>query len=170
MQGRLTMDSEPGQGTRACLVLPLAAGVAAAQAPEPDTEQLEAADPRGVVLSVEDNPINQILLEQMLEIWPHVTLLQAEDGTSGLAMARAGHPDVILLDMHLPDMGGLEFLAQLRSDPATQALPVVVLSASAMPQDVAQVMEQGVVDYLTKPLDRLPFLRRVLSLLSPQAQ
>jgi PAS domain S-box-containing protein len=170
MQGRLTMDSEPGQGTRACLVLPLAAGVAAAQTPEPDTEQLEAADPRGVVLSVEDNPINQILLEQMLEIWPHVTLLQAEDGTSGLAMARAGHPDVILLDMHLPDMGGLEFLAQLRSDPATQALPVVVLSASAMPQDVAQVMEQGVVDYLTKPLDRLPFLRRVLSLLSPQAQ
>jgi CheY-like chemotaxis protein len=109
------------------------------------------------------------LLEQLLEIWPRVTLLQAEDGTSGLAMARAGHPDVILLDMHLPDMGGLEFLAQLRSDPAIQALPVVVLSASAMPQDVVHVMEQGVVDYLTKPLDRLPFLRRVLSLLSPRA-
>ena len=169
MKGRLKIDSEPGRGTRACLVLPLAAGVAAAPAPEPDTEQLEAADPYGVVLSVEDNPINQILLEQMLEIWPRVTLLQAEDGTSGLAMARAGHPDVILLDLNLPDMGGLEFLAQLRSDPATQAFPVVVLSANAMPQDVAQVMEQGVVDYLTKPLDRLPLLRRVLSLLPPKA-
>lgn len=172
MQGRLTMDSEAGRGTRACLTLPRAAGVVAgpAPAPEPDTEQrLEAADPCGVVLSVEDNPINQILLEQMLEIWPRITLLQAEDGTSGLALARAGNPDVILLDMHLPDMGGMEFLTQLRSDPATEALRVVVLSASAMPQDVAQVMAQGVVDYVTKPLDRLAFLRRVLSLLQPQA-
>ncbi|OYY63828.1 MAG: hypothetical protein B7Y51_05475 [Burkholderiales bacterium 28-67-8] len=170
MQGRLTMDSEPGQGTRACMVLPLAAGVVAAPAPAPvhaAQQRLEAADPCGVVLSVEDNPINQILLEQMFEMWPRVTLLQAEDGASGLAMAQAGQPDLILLDMHLPDMGGMEFLTHLRSDPNTQALRVVVLSASAMPKDVAQVVEQGVVDYLTKPLDRLPFLRRVLALLSP---
>ncbi len=173
MQGRLTMDSEPAQGTRACMVLPLAAGVVAAPASAPAHEaqqRLEAADPKGVVLSVEDNPINQILLEQMFEMWPRVTLLQAEDGASGLAMAQAGQPDLILLDMHLPDMGGMEFLTQLRSDPSTQAQRVVVLSASAMPQDVADVMKAGVVDYLTKPIDRLPFLRRVLALLSRSAQ
>ncbi len=173
MQGRLTVDSEPGQGTRACLVLPLAAGVVAAPAPAPgpDTEQrLEAADPCGVVLSVEDSPINQILLEQMFEMWPRVTLLQAEDGASGLAMAQAGQPDLILLDMHLPDMGGMDFLRHLRADPNTQALRVVVLSASAMPQDVADVKRAGVVDYLTKPLDRPTFLKRVLALLSRQPQ
>ena len=170
MQGRLTVSSEPGRGTRACLTLPRAAGVVAAPAPAPAhaaQQRLEAADPCGVVLSVEDNPVNQILLEQMFEMWPRVTLLQAEDGASGLAMAQAGQPDLILLDMHLPDMGGMEFLTHLRSDPNTQALRVMVLSASAMPQDVAVVKRAGVVDYLTKPLDRLPFLRRVLALLSP---
>ncbi|GAA0745098.1 ATP-binding protein [Ideonella azotifigens] len=174
MQGQLSLDSEAGVGTRACLTLPWRP--AAASGPEAEPGRVEDAvaeqpasahQPAGVVLYIEDNPVNGQLVEQMLARWPQVRLVQAEDGASGLAMARTLQPDLVLLDMHLPDMDGLALLHTLRSSAETCQLPVVALSASAMPDEVAAALAGGATDYWTKPLDFLRFTADVLRLLRP---
>jgi CheY-like chemotaxis protein/anti-sigma regulatory factor (Ser/Thr protein kinase) len=172
MQGQLTLDSEAGVGTRASLAMPwhpvpVDPGTAAApgsQLPNPVDADLQ---PAGVVLYIEDNPVNGQLVEQMLGRWPQVRLVQAEDGASGLALARTLLPNLVLLDMHLPDMDGLALLHTLRNSAETCQLPVVALSASAMPDEVAAALAGGASDYWTKPLDFLRFTTDVLRLLRP---
>ena len=90
-----------------------------------------------------------------------VRLLTAIQGSIGLELAQLHVPDVILLDLHLPDMHGEVVLARLHAEPATQKIPVVVLSADAMPGEIAKLRAAGVVDYLTKPLN----LRKLLQVL-----
>ena len=80
-------------------------------------------------------------------------LLSAVDGGQGLALALAAQPDLILLDMQLPDMDGVEVLRRLRADPLTAAIPCIALSANAMPEDIHRALAAGVQDYWTKPLD-----------------
>ena len=94
------------------------------------TSSAAAPEPTGRVLYVEDNAVNAILLEQLLSRWPQVELLIAHDGRSGLAMALAHRPDLVLLDMHLPDIDGLQDLDALRADARTAELPVLMVSAS----------------------------------------
>ncbi|MCR5882912.1 response regulator [Rhizobacter sp. J219] len=113
----------------------------------------DAAEPEGTVLYIEDNPINLLLVEQLLLRWPGVRLLQAETGEKGIELAQALRPDLVLLDMRLPDMSGPEVLEELREHPRTRGLRVVALSASAMPEEVALAREGGAHDYWTKPLD-----------------
>jgi CheY-like chemotaxis protein len=124
-------------------------------------------EPSGVVLYVEDNRVNFLLVEQLLRIWSLVELHHAEDGAGALKLARAVEPDLVILDLHLPDMNGLDVLRRLREEPAFARARVAVLSASALPGDVAAARKAGVVEYWTKPLDVPRFLKDVQRLLAP---
>jgi signal transduction histidine kinase/ActR/RegA family two-component response regulator len=104
------------------------------------------------LLYVEDNPANMKLVEQIIARHPDIRLLTAVDGTSGIVIARASRPDVILMDINLPDINGYEALEILRSDTATAPIPVIAISANAMPLDVERGLKAGFLRYLTKPI------------------
>jgi signal transduction histidine kinase/CheY-like chemotaxis protein len=110
-------------------------------------------DARGTVLYIEDNLANLRLLERIVERRPGITLLSTMQGTRGLELARDHRPQLILLDLHLPDIPGSQVLARLLADPVTKAIPVVILSADATPGQMSRLVEQGARAYLTKPLD-----------------
>jgi CheY-like chemotaxis protein len=105
------------------------------------------------VLYIEDNPDNVLLVERLLEQRPGVRLLSATLGQAGLALAREYRPDVILLDLHLPDMEGTAVLRALRQDPALRHIPVIVVSAESDPNLPTQMLAAGVQAYLLKPFD-----------------
>jgi CheY-like chemotaxis protein len=104
------------------------------------------------VLYVEDNPANMALIEQLLAERPGYHLMSAEDAGRGIAMARSFQPDVIVMDINLPGISGMEALKMLRADPATAHIPVLALSANAMPYDIEKGLAAGFYAYLTKPL------------------
>jgi len=104
------------------------------------------------LLYVEDNPANLMLVEQIFADYPHVRMISARDGNLGIALARAHLPDVILMDINLPGISGIEALNTLREDPATRHIPVVALSANAMLHDIEKGLEAGFFRYLTKPI------------------
>jgi CheY-like chemotaxis protein len=109
------------------------------------------ASPR-TLLYVEDNPANLRLVEQLIARHPHMRLLCAAEGNLGIELARANRPDVILMDINLPGISGIEALQILRADPATAHIPVVALSANAMPRDIEKGLRAGFFRYLTKPI------------------
>jgi signal transduction histidine kinase/ActR/RegA family two-component response regulator len=104
------------------------------------------------LLYVEDNPANLMLVEQIIEDHPHMRMLSARDGNLGIALARAHLPDVILMDINLPGISGFQVLKILREDPATAHIPVLAISANAMPRDIQKGLEAGFFRYLTKPI------------------
>ncbi len=112
--------------------------------------------PRGArlhtLLYVEDNPSNLKLVEQIIARRPDTCLLSAVNGNLGIQLARDNHPDVILMDINLPGMNGIEALKILRSDSATAHIPVIALSANAMPLDVERGLKAGFLTYITKPI------------------
>jgi PAS domain S-box-containing protein len=101
---------------------------------------------------VEDNPANLMLVEQIIEDHPQLRMLSARNGNQGIALARTHLPDVILMDINLPGMSGIEALKVLHDDPITAHIPVIALSANAMPRDIEKGMEAGFFHYLTKPI------------------
>jgi CheY-like chemotaxis protein len=124
---------------------------------EPGSHQAAPAVPAGssrrTILYIEDNLSNLKLVERLVQRLPGVRLIPAMQAKLGVELAREHHPDLILLDLHLPDLHGGEALARLKSDPDTASIPVVVLSADATPGQVGVLMQAGAADYLTKPLD-----------------
>jgi PAS domain S-box-containing protein len=104
------------------------------------------------LLYVEDNPANLMLVEQIVEEQAHIRMLSARDGILGVALARAHRPDVILMDINLPGISGIHALKILHDDPLTAHIPVLALSANAMPSDIAKGLEAGFFSYLTKPI------------------
>jgi CheY-like chemotaxis protein len=108
--------------------------------------------PLRTVLYVEDNPANLKMVEQLIARRPTVRLLTAVDGNLGIQLARAHQPEVILMDINLPGISGIEAMRILRDDPATAHIPVVALSANAMPRDIDKGLEAGFFSYLTKPI------------------
>jgi PAS domain S-box-containing protein len=108
--------------------------------------------PLHTLLCVEDNPANLMLVEKLLERRPDIQLLVAKDGIRGVEMARAARPDVILMDINLPGISGLVALGILAEDPETAGIPVVALSANAMPNDIKRGLAAGFFRYLTKPI------------------
>ncbi len=111
------------------------------------------AHPHNVtVLCVEDNAANLLLIEKLIARRPEIRLLTATDGVYGVEMARSSEPDVILMDINLPRISGIDALGILRDDPAMARIPVIALSANAMPRDIEKGIAAGFFRYLTKPI------------------
>ena len=108
--------------------------------------------PLRLVLYVEDNLANLKLVERLIERRPDLRLVSAMTGRAGIELALARLPEVILMDINLPDIGGGEALRVLRADPTTAAIPVIAISANAMPHDVEKGRQAGFFQYLTKPI------------------
>jgi PAS domain S-box-containing protein len=114
--------------------------------------QVQQGAPLRTLLYVEDNPANLKLIEQLIARRPDMRLLSARDGNRGIQLARSHQPEVILMDINLPGISGIEALRILRADPATAHIPVVALSANAMPRDIEKGLQAGFFRYLTKPI------------------
>jgi len=118
------------------------------------------------VLVVEDNPANMKLATFLLQSVGH-TVLAAADAEAGLTVARAEQPDLILMDIQLPGMDGLEATKQLKRDEATRAIPVIALTALAMKGDEARIRAAGCDDYIAKPMRYQEFLAVIAAQLAP---
>ena len=116
------------------------------------SKPIETGAPTHTLLYVEDNPANLQLVAQLIARRPDMRLLTAIDGPSGIDLAHAALPDVILMDINLPGMSGIEAMQLLRQHPATAHIPVVALSANAIPYDIERGLEAGFFRYLTKPI------------------
>jgi CheY-like chemotaxis protein len=120
------------------------------------------ANKSGTILYIEDNIQNAQLVEEFIESYrPKIHLIISMYGSSAVKLATDHQPGLILLDLDLPDVQGSEVLKNLQADPKTRAIPVVILTADAMPQQVEKLMTSGASDYLTKPLDLRLFLQVV---------
>jgi len=128
----------------------LAAGAIEAAAAGPVLVRHDAS--HRTLLYVEDNPANLLLVEQLIARRPDMRLLSAADATRGIELARHHQPDVILMDINLPGLSGIRALRILREDPLTQRIPVVAISANAMPHDIRRGLDAGFFRYLTKPI------------------
>jgi CheY-like chemotaxis protein len=165
MGGAIGVESTVGAGSRFYFELLLVEKTAESRL-DPDfrgtlTALGQATSYQGTILYVEDNISNIRLVQQILAPYTGVRLLEATQGKSGLEMANRHTPDWILLDMHLPDMGGEDVLHTLRQNPRTQGIPVTVLSADATPGHFDRLKAAGAREYLTKPLD----VRQLIGLL-----
>jgi signal transduction histidine kinase/ActR/RegA family two-component response regulator len=158
MGGQIGVSSSVGVGTVFWIELartePLASALGQAGAPPampaPVTRRPEASR---LLLYVEDNPANLKLVEEIVRFRPELHLLSAPDGHIGLALAKAHLPDIVLMDLNLPCVSGTDALKELHSDPRTAAIPVIALTANAMPRDVERGLASGFFRYLTKPIN-----------------
>jgi CheY-like chemotaxis protein len=110
------------------------------------------------LLYIEDNRANMQLVEQLIARRPDIRLIGAMDGTRGVALAKANLPDVILMDINLPGISGIQALKILRDDPRTANIPVLALSANAMPRDIEKGLAAGFFRYMTKPIKVAEFM------------
>ncbi len=124
-------------------------------APAPEAP---VAVPQRTVLYVEDNAANLQLVEQIIARRPGMRLLSARNATLGIELAQAAKPDLILMDINLPGISGIEAMQMLRADPQTAHIPVVALSANAIARDIERGLEAGFFRYLTKPIRVNEFL------------
>ena len=169
MQGNIGVDSTPGHGCAFWIELETA--------PPPDSAHVnldslasttaiaghgsgdgDSAAPRHTLLYVEDNPANMLLVEQILASRPNLEVIGARDAISGIELARSRLPTLILMDINLPGMSGIEALAILIADAKTAHIPVIALSANAIPRDIEKGLEAGFFRYLTKPIKVTEFL------------
>lgn len=112
------------------------------------------------ILIVEDNERNMKLVRDILQYHGHTTL-EAATGAEGVRLALAQRPDLILMDIQLPDIDGISALARIRADPAMAATPVLAVSASVMPDEQQKIVASGFDAYVTKPLSLKPFMAMI---------
>ena len=153
MGGKLDVESTPGRGSTFWVEFPIVESPvrmfeeATQRAPRPDESGALT------VLHIEDNLANVELVERVLAQRPNLNVVPAMQGRMGVDLARRHHPILILLDLNLVDLPGVEVLQILRDDPATADIPVAIVSADAMPRQVQRLLSSGAVAYLTKPID-----------------
>ena len=170
MGGAIGVESTPGSGSTFWVRLPLA--VEAAVEPAPDGSDVAPSEraplPAIDVLCIEDNPANLRLIEGIFARLTNIRLLSALAPGLGLELARTHRPALILLDINLPDMDGYAVMQCLRENEATRQIPVLAISANAMPKDIERGKAAGFVAYMTKPIDVTELLRTVTRLLAAQ--
>ncbi|WP_310450731.1 ATP-binding protein [Sulfuritalea sp.] len=153
MGGSIGVNSSVGVGSEFWVELRLASAPAFAPADAAaSTPELAQRALAGTLLYVEDNPANLELVEQLVARRPELRLLSAADGKLGMEFALAYQPQVIVMDINLPDISGLDVMKSLRADPSTAHIPIIALSANALPGDIAYALQAGFYRYLTKPI------------------
>ncbi len=167
MQGCIGFDSEEGVGSRFWIELPSAGnleriGLAEDPVPVLVTDQIL----RGRVLYVEDNPVNLSVMQYVFRMLPGVELLTRESAEEGLELIQDTPPDLVLMDINLPGMSGVEALRIIKADPRTAHLPVVAVSAAALPVDIRKGLDAGFMGYLTKPFDVPELIKLVREVLT----
>jgi CheY-like chemotaxis protein/anti-sigma regulatory factor (Ser/Thr protein kinase) len=165
MGGRIEVESSPGRGTVFAVTLPAAATADPneAEATEADTvsDILGATTPverSGTILYIEDNAVNVLLVEELVKTVGGVAIVAEPSGAAGVERALSLRPDLVLIDLQLPDFDGYEVLRRLRADTRTRAIPCIALSANAMREDIERGLARGFADYWTKPLDFAMFI------------
>ena len=162
MGGSIGADSTVGVGSVFWIELVMAAAppliVSKPESPRPVLPQVQGVMPLRTVLYIEDNSANLELIKQLIARRPDLHLRCAPDGERGIASARIHQPEVILMDINLPGMSGIEAMKILREDLAMAHIPIIALSANAMPHDVKKGMEAGFFNYVTKPIDVKQFM------------
>ncbi len=172
MGGTIAVTSQPDQGSEVLLRLPAAPAGVTAPAPLRSVQETTFAErvalgrvvPEALILYIEDNPINVMLVQEVVATRAALRLVCEDAGVPGVERARELLPDLVLIDMRLPDIDGFEVLRRLRADPLTAAIPCIALSADALPGHVASALDAGFAAYWTKPLDINQFLASLDSL------
>jgi PAS domain S-box-containing protein len=152
MGGHIDVETEVGRGSVFSLVLlPTAPAIAEVIADEAAT--VTSLDGTVRILYIEDNPANAELMSRIVGLRPGATMVLAENGAAGLRAAREDPPDLLFLDLHLPDLRGEEVLRRLQQDQVTAGIPVVIVTADASPDIRPRILAQGAAGFLTKPLE-----------------
>jgi CheY-like chemotaxis protein len=156
MHGSIGMESTVGEGSVFWVELKQTIGshVVGQPADLMAVSDVQSKDPEQIysLLYVEDNPANMMLVEDLIARRPDIRFLRARDAIRGIEIARSSLPDVILMDTNLPGISGLDALKILADDPLTAHIPVVALSANAIPRDIENGLNAGFFRYLTKPI------------------
>ncbi len=162
MNGEIGVESQAGQGSTFSVRLPRTADTSAPVGQPTSVARQAPTQPtpsrHGCVLYIEDNPVNVLLVEELVRMRPGITLASAPTGMAGVARAAQLKPDLVLIDIQLPDIDGFEVLRHLRQQASTSHTPCIALSANAMPDDIARARNAGFCDYWTKPIDFANFL------------
>jgi CheY-like chemotaxis protein len=164
MGGVIGAESEVGRGSKFWIELPRTASPSQRVSVQKNGtassgKDVAALAGKRTILYIEDNLSNLTLIEQILQEQPDIELMSAMEGRVGIDLARQHLPDLILLDLHLPDMPGWDVLAELKASDATRHIPIIVISADATSRQIERLMAAGARTYLTKPLDVDRFVR-----------
>ncbi len=169
MGGSIHVESEVGKGTKFSIEFEKAEAPASQTNITEDvsdgSQRFDTTEKK-TLLYVEDNPANLKLVTTILKRRPNVVLLTATQAQPGIEIAKAQHPDVILMDINLPGMDGYEALRILKSLDNTEKIPVIAISASAMPEDIEKGKSSGFIDYITKPININKFLEVIDNILT----
>jgi signal transduction histidine kinase len=171
MGGSIGVQTILGEGSTFWIEIPIGESPdleAQDQTMDSTTDSADTPRATHTILYIEDNLSNLRLVERILIRHPHLKLLAAMQGGLGLELARQHLPDLILLDLHLPDIGGDEVLQQLRAIAETRDIPVIIISADATPRQIERLLLAGAANYLTKPLDIKRFLQTLEENLPPE--
>ncbi len=168
MSGDIDVRSTEGIGSEFIVTLP---GAIDANDPARDRQHRQVPLRRSEnapfkILYVEDNPTNIVLMEDVIDVVPNARLISAHNAELGIEIAEAEHPDVVLMDINLPGMSGLEALAEFRRRPNLSSIPVIAITGDPAARDIEKGLDAGFHEYLTKPFD-LDHLMRLLSDLRP---
>lgn len=156
MDGRIGVDSAVGKGSVFWIELNLMIETAQTDRTQTQTQtqtQTEDESRLNTLLYVEDNPANLMLVEDIIARRQNIRLLSAKDGKQGIKLARAMLPDIILMDINLPGINGIDAMKILARDSTTAHIPVIALSANAVPHDIEKALQVGFFRYLTKPIN-----------------
>ncbi|MFH1739590.1 MAG: MASE3 domain-containing protein [bacterium] len=156
MGGTIEVESVLGEGTRFHIELPIAeegSERSAEQVTTPEMQRLDVSERRNIVLYIDDDLASIDFVTRFLSRWHNIDILSASEAKEGIDLACALSPDLILLDIDLPDMSGYETLKILQAHDDTKNTPVVAITASAMPQEIRKGLTAGFTEYLTKPID-----------------